>query len=66
MKNQATRDQRTGIPTIGIRPASQTETSVPARRHYSALVSAAVASGIIAAAGIVMAYAALGLAMWPG
>lgn len=58
MKSQATRV-----------PASQPEAdadTVPARRHYSALVSAAVASGIIAAAGVVMAYAALGLAMWPG
>lgn len=62
MKSQATRVQTTSkIPTVGI--GSQT---VPVRRHYSALVSAAVASGIIAAAGIVMAYAALGLAMWPG
>lgn len=75
MKSQATRNN---IPTVGIRPASQPEAeadTVPARRHYSNLVSVTVASSIIAAAGatiiiaaagIVMAYAGLGLAMWPG
>lgn len=41
-------------------------TRIPARRHYSDLVSVAVASAIIVIGGIVMAYAGLGLAMWPG
>lgn len=69
MKSQATRVAN--IPTIGIqaRRASQLEAdadTVPARASYSNLVSIAVASAIIVAAGVVMAYAGLGLAMWPG
>lgn len=70
MKSQATRIQTAAkIPTVGIRPASQPEASadtIPARRHYSNLVSVTVASAIIVAGGIVMAYAGVGLAMWPG
>lgn len=66
MKSQATRTPTVvHIPTVGIRPASQPDT-VPARERYSNLVSVAVASAIIVAGGIVMAYAGLGLAMWPG
>lgn len=64
MKSQATR-----IPTVGIRPASQVEANadtVPARERHSNLVSVTVASVIIVVAGVVMAYAGLGLAMWPG
>lgn len=75
MKSQATR-VTTNIPTeadsayaVGIRPASQPEAdadTVPARARYSNLVSVTVASAIIVVGGIVMAYAGLGLAMWPG
>lgn len=66
MKSQATR-----IPTVGMqtRPAPQPEANadtVPARRHYSDLVSVMVASAIIVTAGVVMAYAGLGLAVRPG
>ena len=69
MKSQATRIQAANIPTVGIRPASQVEANadtVPARERYSNLISVTVASVIIVVAGIVMAYAGVGLAMWPG
>lgn len=66
MKSQATR-VAANIPTVGIQvqPEARADT-IPARRHYSDLVSVMVASAIIVVGGIVMVYAGVGLAMWPG
>ncbi len=75
MKSQATRvaanipNEAASAYAVGIRPASQPEAdadTVPARERYSNLVSVMVASVIIVVGGIVMAYASVGLAMWPG
>lgn len=66
MKSQATR-VTANIPTVGIQAQAEASAdTIPARARYSNLVSVTVASAIIVVGGIVMVYAGVGLAMWPG